>query len=276
MSDRNNLVSIILPVRNGAIFLDQAIASVLSQTYCNFELLIIDNGSTDGSYAISQKYPSTDSRVSLHRCEKVGIVNAINLGLSLSTGKYIARIDCDDIWLPYKLEVQMEYLLQNPNIALLGSSVEIINSEGNLHNNQNSFNSQKPLKWEEIRRNLSVKNLFCHSSVVFNREVAIAVGGYRNYYPHSEDYELWCRIAKEFPSEICSDILVKFRIHNNSISKRKFLVQHISSIRVKINFCFQLGNPILNGIRIAHSLLRLFLLIIAKLLKGIVKIFDLA
>ena len=136
------LVSVVLSVYNGEKYLMNAIESILDQTYPAFEFIIVNDGSTDNSPKIIDKYRKLDNRIKVLNQKNRGLIDSLNRGLALANGRYIARMDSDDISLPSKLEEQYNYLENNPDIGVLGTWIEMINEDG------------KPLKlWESPTSN---------------------------------------------------------------------------------------------------------------------------
>lgn len=264
----NPLISIILPVINGENYIEKAINSVISQTYKEFELIIIDNGSTDSTPTIIQKFIKTDSRIIGLVCVQKGIVNALNTGIKECKGNYIGRIDSDDIWHPKKLEIQVHALKNKPSLVLLGTSVKLIDAKGDIISNNKSFNNGEFFNWFMIRQNLSKNNLFCHSSIVMRKDIIEEIGGYQERFLHSEDYHLWFRVVKYHPAEILSDKLVKFRIHDDSVSNKNFIPQQLNSLKVRAAYCFSVGNPIINIFRLLVNVKKALFLIITRTYKG--------
>src|SRR5215831_13102998 len=123
-------VSVVLPVYNGEKYLAEALDSILQQTFNDYELIVIDDGSTDRSSAIIESYVKKDRRVIVHRQDNCGLIMSLNQGSSLARGKYIARMDADDVSLPQRLEKQLDYLEQRPDIGLLGTWIQDIGPNG--------------------------------------------------------------------------------------------------------------------------------------------------
>lgn len=270
----NPFVSVILPVYNGEKYLEDAIKSVLDQTYTNFELIIVDNASSDSTSTIINKYSSIDSRVMATYCEKRGIVCALNWGINQSKGTLIARIDSDDFWRKDKLSLQVSALNQSPSVALVGTSTIIVDEDGKEKNDVEAFNNGQAMSWQDIKANLSKRNLFCHSSVVFRKQPYFEVGGYIDEFDYSEDFDLWCRIVRSFEAIILSEKLTFYRDHKLNLSKEFFVKQQISSFRVKAKYVFLIGNYAQNCYRITISFFKLIRLIIGKTLQRVVKAFK--
>ncbi|OSZ82627.1 hypothetical protein CAP35_05000 [Chitinophagaceae bacterium IBVUCB1] len=203
------LVSVILLVYNGEKHLKEAIDSILKQTYNNFELIIVDDGSTDSSQQIIQSY--TDKRIILHKnASNMGLVNTLNIALPLCKGKYIARMDADDICLPDRLAKQVAYLNDNSDVIMIDSIMEYIDESGHRLNKYNST-SNSPVA---IKYSLPYSNVLGHSSIMMRREPYIR---YRYRHTDFEDYDLWLRLINDgYKIHKLPEPLLLYRIHNNS------------------------------------------------------------
>lgn len=209
------LVSVLLPVYNAEKFLRESIQSILDQTYINLELLIFDDGSTDKTRQIASQFSQSDSRIRLFTEDNnQGIVSALNRGLESSKGKYIARMDADDICLPPRIEKQVEYLELNPEIGLLGCRIQYIDEYGKLTLLPDfSFHGDVEIRW-----NLNFLNPFYHPTVMFRK--SIIEKNELRYDPHAihvEDYELWGRYLMFSKGENLPEILLHYRIHSDSV-----------------------------------------------------------
>lgn len=187
-------LSIILPTYNGSRFIEQAIKSVLKQSYEDFELLTIDDGSTDNVAEVISQFSERDPRIIYLRNEKnLGIQKSLNKGLREAKGEYIARIDDDDEWIDKdKLKAQIDFLDNSPEHVLVGTGAVWVNEEG-----QELYRGFKPETDYDIRKKILIRNCFIHSAVMLRKDVAIRVGGYdessdvRNF----EDYDLWLKLG---------------------------------------------------------------------------------
>jgi len=235
------LVSILLPVYNGERFLSEAIHSVINQNIQNWELIIINDGSADSSAEIATEFSKMDERIKVFEKEHSGVAKSLNFGLGKATGLYIARIDSDDIWLPEKLEYQVNCLNENPGLFLIGSSVIMIDEAGLPLREQKGFNNRLTLSSPTIRNRLLRNNLFCHSSVIFRYELINIVGKYHEGFKNSEDYEYWIRAAKKISCEISGRVLVKYRVWTNAVSLKKREQQIYYSFRARLKGLFTLG-----------------------------------
>ncbi len=187
-------VSILLPTYNGAKTIARAIESVLSQTHTAWELLVIDDGSSDGTAQVVKKYVDTDSRVRYIKNERnLGIQKTLNRGLKEAKGEYIARIDDDDFWIiPYKLSAQYAYMQLHPGCVLVGTGVVVYSED-----TQELFRYILPESDADIRKNILSKNCFTHATVLFSKQAAQECGGYGEgeETKHVEDYDLWLRLG---------------------------------------------------------------------------------
>lgn len=185
------LVSWVLCTHVGGKLLHEAISSCLNQTFTDFELIIIINGRDASAIKCeinSWKF-ANDPRIRIYQTEVIGLSFSLSLGMHAAKGKYIARMDSDDVSYPNRLSVQVEFMENNPEISVLGSAFEIIDLDGNPKEI-----IQNPLSDRGIRQLMIFKNPICHPSVVMRREVILMVGGYLGGH-QSEDYDLWLRIS---------------------------------------------------------------------------------
>ena len=212
-------ISVVLPVYSAEKYLDAAIKSVLAQTFTNFELILINDGSTDGSLKILERFAQKDARCIVFSWENKGIVASLNQGIFLAKADIICRMDADDICLPHRLEKQFEYLRAHPECVAVGSNILLIDPEGlpivtwtYLHTH------------EEIDRlNLtgSVGSCICHPSVAIRKSSLLAVGAYRLGFEYAEDYDLFLRLAELGKLANLPEVLLKYRQHPASIGHAK-------------------------------------------------------
>ena len=209
---KDPLVSVVMPVYNGARYLPEAIESILNQTFSNFELVIIDDGSTDNSWDILTAYAAQDSRIVLSRnSENIKLIKTLNRGLSLARGQYIARMDADDISLPERLERQVTYLQCHPEVGLLGTGYYRLNVEG-----KRSLR-QPPLTDTEIRWKLLFGNVWCHPSIMFRSQLFESGELVYRQFAHAEDYELWTRLLPHTCGATLTVPLLIYRVHDSSV-----------------------------------------------------------
>lgn len=210
-SDRPQ-VTVLLPVRNGAAHLPAALESIFAQTFGDFELLVLDDGSTDATPEILRAIRDPRLRVVTHP-QNLGLVPTLNEGLGLARGEFVARQDHDDISQPERLQKQVIFLRTHPDCALLGTEAWQTNEQGRV-----SFRLLRPLTPESIRWYLCFDNAFIHSSVMFRRAVIRdELGGYQASF-HSEDYALWSRVARQRPVANLPEPLLRYREHDRSVT----------------------------------------------------------
>ncbi|MDS7594769.1 glycosyltransferase family A protein [Agrobacterium tumefaciens] len=214
MQQSSPKVSVILPVYNGAELLNDAIQSVLSQTMGDFELIVLDDGSTDNTWELLQTL--SDPRIRAYHHDNMGLPATLNRGISLAIGHYIARLDHDDLMMPLRLDTQARYLDANPTIALLGTAAQIYVGSQPTERYHRHPSSSKALKLR-----LLFDNPFVHASIMFRREAIVAIGGYctdKSRLP-PEDYELWSRIARTHDVANLEDVLTIYREVPGSLSR---------------------------------------------------------
>ncbi len=203
-------VTVLIPVYNGARFLQEAIESVLAQTFGDFELLVLDDGSTDGSQELVAS--SRDSRIHLVRNEgHRGLVPMLNEGLALARGTWIARQDADDRSHRRRLADQVQRLREQPQLVLVGTQARVIDPDGRVIGELTRPQESVSIRWYHL-----FDNAFIHSSVMFRREAAQAFGGYEPL-AHCEDYALWSRMALAYPVANLPQRLLDYRANPQSI-----------------------------------------------------------
>jgi len=181
-------ITVLMTVYNDEVYISAAIESILSQTFTEFEFVIVDDGFTDNTSKILENYLKKDSRIKVYSQENMGTTVAANNGLSFSKGKYVARLDSDDISYPNRLKIEYEFLESHPEVLLVGGGAHIIDKNGKIIGERN-INTNRPSK------TLMHRCIFQQSDVMFRREVLSKVGGYREKFKNAQDYDLWLRIA---------------------------------------------------------------------------------
>jgi glycosyltransferase involved in cell wall biosynthesis len=214
------LVSIVMPVYNGQNFLNYSINSIISQTYKNFELIIVNDNSKDNSEKIINSFCKLDKRIRYFSFKKkIGLIKCLNLGISKSQGYYIARMDVDDFSYPERLKVQVDFLKKNNSIDLVGSQAKYF---GNI----SFFSKLVPSNKDDCKSFIIFKNPFIHSSILIKKKILKFLGNYKNYY--TEDYYLWSEFFARFKATNIKKNLLKYRTHKHQHSQ-------ISEINKKIN-----------------------------------------
>lgn len=181
------LVSVLLPVRNGATLIEECLLSLLVQTFRDFEVIVIDDGSSDSTADIVRQFP--DKRIRLFVQDNVGTTRTLNRALGLARGDWIARQDADDFSIAWKIDKQLEFLRRWPEHGLVGCSCFVSNSRG-IFNEVFGY----PSTDATIRSALPFYNPFVHGSVMVQRRLLEEVGGYDEAYRYAQDYELWARL----------------------------------------------------------------------------------
>ena len=230
-------VSVLMSVYNGEAYLERSITSILSQTYRDFEFLIFNDASTDSTEAILKNVHDPRIKV-ITNTVNLGLTRSLNKGIGIARGKYIARMDADDLSLPFRFEIQVGFLDSHPEYAILGSSYLLIDQEG-----RTLSLVKVPVDDSQIRENLLKQNCFGHGSVMMRREAVQRVGGYDERFKCSQDYELWLRIVEAFKASNIEEALYCWRLSNDSISKmneweQKYyasLARFEANLRKKVN-----------------------------------------
>ena len=184
-------VDIVMPVYNCEKTIGNAIESVLNQTHKNFRLIIVDDGSRDGTEEVCRKYLN-DGRVVYHKVLHGGISRALNAGISLATAEYIARQDSDDEWMPWHLDFLLNELELNDKLDIIGSKVDTDKTKLQGGIKRNNFNN---LSGEELWLKLAYKNMFNHSTVIYRKSAVIEAGSYDPDCDGFEDWHLWARMV---------------------------------------------------------------------------------
>ena len=210
------MISVVMSVYNGERFLREAVESILHQSFRSFEFIIVDDGSTDSSPRILEEYARRDPRVRVLRQANRGLVESLNRGIREAQGKYIARMDADDVALPSRLEAQVEFMEHYPDVAVLGGAVEFIDAEGN-----SLRTSYYPTGDEEIQAALLHECPIQHPAVLMRREPVLAAGGYRRAVTDAEDYDLWMRLGERMRLANLPEVVLRYRLHGDQISLKK-------------------------------------------------------
>ena len=188
-------VSVIIPTYNRARLLTQAVDSVLNQTFKDYELIIVDNYSSDNTESVVKSYD--DERIRYFKNQNHGLIGVNrNYGIQKSQGEYISFLDDDDLWLPGKLEKQVELLDSNPELGLVYSDINIIGSNGNVLKDT-YFHNVKPFRGN-VFNELLVANFISNLTVMVRKEALNKVGMFDLKYIIAQDYDLWLRIARDY------------------------------------------------------------------------------
>ncbi len=232
MLDTNLFITVLMPVYNSEDFVNDAIKSVLNQSFTNFELLIYDDCSTDNSLTIIHSF--IDPRIKVFTKEKNnGYTDSLIQGVKRARGKYIARMDSDDFCYPERFETQLRILESNPNIGIIGSAIDVLKNESVID------------KWiypandDDIKMHLLINSPFAHPSVMIRRSILIENNlNYDLSYEPCEDYKLWTEILKHSEGRNVSKPLMQYRLHpKQTINlKKDALIQKSNKVRGEILF----------------------------------------
>ena len=182
-------ISVVLPVYNAEAYVREAVESILAQTFTDFECIIINDGSTDDSGAILRELARRDARIVLVERPNDGLVSALNEGIKIARAELIARMDADDVAMPERFALQYARMVQEPELAVLGSFFNITHKDGSIIRLYDDL----PLTPAEARSAVG-GFLVAHPAVMMRRDAVLKAGGYRKAFCHAEDYELWLRM----------------------------------------------------------------------------------
>jgi glycosyltransferase involved in cell wall biosynthesis len=203
------IITVLMPVYNGEKYLREAIDSILCQTFKDFEFLIINDGSTDRSVEIIKTYE--DLRINLvHNEKNLGLVATLNNGIDLAKGKYIARMDCDDISLPERLERQVSFMDKHQEISVCGTWVKTMGDVTSTW--------KYPVSNDEIRCRLLFESALAHPSAIIRKKTLLDNNlRYSIDYKHAEDYNLWVNLSKKNLLANIDKVLLEYRLHRNKV-----------------------------------------------------------
>jgi glycosyltransferase involved in cell wall biosynthesis len=234
---RRPIVSIIIPTYNGSLFLSECIESILKQTYSDFELILIDDGSSDNSYSIASGYAAIDDRVVLLSHDRnLGIVNALNRGLQVASGRLIARLGHDDVALSHRLKEQVAFLENHSDVVLLGSLVTLISSDG-----KTIGGIWVPETDCQIRFGLLFDSKIADPSAIYRADIVAKYG--LHYDPScecAEDYKFCVELLKYGRAYSIQEPLVKYRLHDDQMSRKFALRQEQVAQRISAELLYEL------------------------------------
>jgi glycosyltransferase involved in cell wall biosynthesis len=210
----NPIISVVMSVYNGEKYLNDAIGSIINQTFSDFEFIIINDGSTDSTQMIIDSY--NDCRIRKYYQQNMGLTKALNRGLKIAEGKYIARQDADDISLAQRFCYQVDFLNKNKDVGLVGTHAAAIDSNG-----KEIGIWKTPISHNKISEQLKRGNSFAHGSVMLRKKTIQEIGGYREKFMYTQDYDLWLRISEKFKTANIGKVLYRSRRTSKSISKSK-------------------------------------------------------
>jgi glycosyltransferase involved in cell wall biosynthesis len=228
MSTSTPAISVLLPVYDAGRFLAPAVESILSQTFADFELIAIDDGSHDGSAEVLAQFAARDGRIRVFTQGNQGIVATLNRALSLARAPLVARMDADDVARPDRLAKQIDYLRQHPEIAVVSGAVDVIDEDGACLRTD-----VFPTSPETIANELIHRSCVCHPAVMVRTEIVRSVGGYRRNAQLAEDYDLWLRISEVSRIANLPDVLLVYRLHPVASSRRHVVEQELAALAAR-------------------------------------------
>jgi hypothetical protein len=205
-------ISVVLPVYNGEAHLEEAITSVLDQSLGDFEFIIVDDGSSDGTASILERYERKDPRIRVLEQDNSGLISALNRGCRLASAKYIARMDADDVCLPQRFARQWEYLEEHPQVGIVGTWIRNI-KDGAAANDWRPPTRSKVLQWTHF-----FGVCVSHPTVLMRRELLERLEFYRPGAMHVEDVDLWLRASAITEFGNVPEVLLKYRALQGSVT----------------------------------------------------------
>jgi glycosyltransferase involved in cell wall biosynthesis len=208
---RNKAVSVVMPAYNAAPFVEEAVDSILAQTFDDFEFIIIDDGSTDDTGKILKSFEKSDPRIQVITQENQGVALALNVGLERAQGRYIARMDADDIALPNRFEEQVRFMDANPQIGVCGTHATIFGDHNHIW--QSDTDNRRMQAW------LFFGPVFCHPTVFLRREILLRSGiRYDPSYKVGQDFKMWQELSRVTQFANLPKPLLRYRNHNKQVS----------------------------------------------------------
>lgn len=217
----NPAISVAMSVYNNAPYLREAIASIRQQSLADFEFLIVNDGSTDGSADILDAQAAEDPRLRVIHQENRGLIASLNRLVDEACAPWIARMDGDDISVPDRFARQLDFLARNPGHVVLGGNNVLIGPDGG----KLEHGGAKPITHQDMLANLEHGPLISHPAAIIHRDTLRGVGGYHPAFRHCEDYDLWLRLVALGKIANLPDILVEYRVYPEQVSSRHITEQ---------------------------------------------------
>jgi len=225
-------ISVVMPAYNTEQYISEAIESILNQTFKDFEFIIIDDASTDNTWGIIQKYAKNDNRIiPLKNKENLKLSKTLNKGIAVSKGKYIVRMDADDISFPDRLEKQVKLMEAKPEVGISGGAMVIMDVSGKVTEERTYHTTDEKIK-EKIFR----YSPFCHPAIIIRKSVLADSGLYNHYYNPAEDYELYFRIGLQAKFANLTDKLIKYRVVSDSMTNKGLRAMEFKTIEARKKF----------------------------------------
>ena len=218
---RNPAISVVLPVYNAEAYVREAVESILAQSFTDFELILINDGSTDGSGAILRDLAAHDTRIVLVERPNNGFISALNEGIERARADLIARMDADDVAMPERFALQYARMIEEPELAVLGGSMRLMDKAGNIIGL-----TEYPLTPKETARSVEDGCPVSNATVIMRRDAVLKTGGYRRAFLYCEDYDLWLRMSElGYAIANLPQPLLNCRKHDTNVSAVHWEVQ---------------------------------------------------
>ena len=230
-------ISVVLPVFNAGDYLAPAIESILKQTLTNFEFIIINDGSTDKSASVIQGYADADDRIVFIDRDNQGLVRTLNEGIEISKAPLIARMDADDVSLPDRFARQYDFLMQHADVVCIGTRVRVIDGKSRY-----LIDNDAPMGHDKILLSaLQGVSPIIHPSAMVRKSALKAVGGYQEKNYPAEDLALWIDLSEVGKIENMDEVLLEYRIHDNSVSSSRHKLQIEKTYEICRHACEKRG-----------------------------------
>ncbi|MDO8638397.1 MAG: glycosyltransferase [Candidatus Daviesbacteria bacterium] len=235
--DKKPLITVLMPAYNIELYIDQAIESILNQTFKNFEFLIIDDASSDKTLSVIKFYMKKDKRIKLIINKKNSkIAWTLNKGIKEAKGEIIARMDPDDISYPDRLLTQLSFLKKHPKVAIVGSNIIIINSAGKVISKR-----EYPTTSARMKSLMFRYSPFAHPAIMFRKNIFEEFGCYDVNMEQAEDLDLWFKIGSKYEFATIPKTLLQYRILPSSGFHNNLKSVEIFSFKIKLNAIFKYG-----------------------------------
>lgn len=222
-------VTVVMPAYNGEKYVESAIKSILEQTLKDFELIIVDDCSTDSTWKIIQQFAKKDKRIKVFRNQKnLGLSLTLNKALKLANGKYIARADNDDLSYPSRLLQQYNFLEENEHIGIVGGAMELISESGKKIGKRVYHTTDS-----KIRKYIFFYSPFAHPLIMIRKAILDKAGYYDPLFSPADDYELYFRIGQLSKFANLPDVLMQYRISSGSMTSQQTKKMELATIRVR-------------------------------------------
>ncbi len=210
------IVSIVMSVYNSQRYLCSAVESILAQTFSNFEFIVINDGSTDRSLKILRDFQKQDHRIRVISRDRTGLTPALNEGIRLAKGHFIARMDADDVAYPQRFEQQVHFLNKYPACVAVGCALLLIDPDGEAIAERHPLVPHDSIVLSLLSGNTAIP----HPSAMIRREALVSVGAYREDFEYAQDLDLWLRLCETGELANLGKILMQYRLHEQSITAK--------------------------------------------------------